>query len=105
MNVTPTATEVIERVRQLNSIPDGWGIRLFPAGTGEDEMTVAIDFAEERAQGDEVSEQHGTMVFVAQEVVGLLASVELDAVRHGSADGDRPLQLVLRTGAPKEPGR
>ncbi len=96
VNVTRAAADVIELVREEHQVPEEFGVRLFPAGTRPDETTVAIDFAATPSDGDEVSEQHGTMVFVAQDVASVLAHAELDAIRQGPSDGERPLRLVLR---------
>jgi Fe-S cluster assembly iron-binding protein IscA len=104
MNVTAAAVDVIEHVRGLHNIPDRFGVRLFPSRNGEDDTAVAIDFAETPSAGDEVSEQHGTLVFVAHDVAGVLADVELDAVRTGTDDGGQPVRLVLRGGGRRLPG-
>jgi Fe-S cluster assembly iron-binding protein IscA len=103
MIVTSAAVEVIEHVRELHSIPDDFGVRLFPSRNHEDATTVAIDFAHAPSADDEVSEQHGTLVFVDRDVAVVLADAELDAIRTGTDDGGHPVRLVLRSGGRRLP--
>ena len=97
MHVTHAAVNVIELVRGEHGIPDEFGVPLVPAGTRPEERTVAIDFAASPSEGDEVSRQHGTLVFVAGDVAADLRGAELDVIRFESDDGPS-LRLVLRPG-------
>jgi Fe-S cluster assembly iron-binding protein IscA len=96
MNVTSAAADVIEKVRRHHDIPDGFGVRLFPSSVDGADTRLAIDFANWPTEGDEVSEQHGTLVFVASDVAPMLADAELDAIPFEADDGGQPVRLVLR---------
>jgi Fe-S cluster assembly iron-binding protein IscA len=58
-------------------------------------MVLGLTFAEAPAEDDEVTEQEGTLIFIAPEVVEPLASAALDV--QDTPDG---AQLVLTTAEP-----
>lgn len=96
LQCTPAAAATLEEVRQQNAIPGDFGIRLFAARSPEGDVGLGVDFAEQPAEGDEVTEQHGTKLIVAPEISEQLSSLILDVVPDPSANGDAPPQLVLR---------
>jgi len=97
LHCTPAATAVLEAVRRQNDIPEGHGIRLFPAPAPGGEVALGIDFAADPEPGDDVSDQHGTTVMVAGDIAPQLDGLLLDAVPDPSADGSGVPQLVLRS--------
>jgi hypothetical protein len=96
VEVTLTAASAIEQARQANGIPPSHGVRIFAAKDPKGEVMLALDFAAEPSEGDDVTEQYGTRLFLAADVAGPLADVELDAIPDVSADGDQAPRLVFR---------
>ncbi|MGH9177839.1 MAG: iron-sulfur cluster biosynthesis protein [Acidimicrobiales bacterium] len=97
LQCTQTAAMSLQQLRRSQGVPDTFGVRVFAAETPEGEAALAIGFADRPAEGDQVAEQHGTQVFVAQEVAAELDEVELDMVPDVSGNGNQPSQLVLRS--------
>ena len=97
LQCTQTAARSLQELRRSQGIPDTFGVRVFAAQTPEGEAALAIGFADRPADGDQVAEQHGTRVFVAQEVAAELDEVELDMTPDASGNGNHPSQLVLRS--------
>lgn len=96
LQLTRTAAMALDEVRRQQQIPADYGVRLSGSPTPEGELGLQITFAEAPADTDEVDEQFGTKVFVAQEVVEPLSDVVLDATTAVSSDGEGPAQLLLR---------
>jgi hypothetical protein len=63
---------------------------------------LEISFAEEPATTDSVGEQHGTKLFVAEEVAEPLASFALDVGPQATDDGSVPTELVIRPQQPAD---
>lgn len=97
LQCTQTAARSLQELRRSQGIPDTFGVRVFASQTPEGEAALAIGFADRPAEGDQVDEQHGTRVFVAQEVAEELDQVELDLAPDVSGNGTHPSQLVLRS--------
>ena len=97
LQCTQTAARSLQELRRSQGIPDTYGVRVFAAKTPEGEAALAIGFADRPDEGDQVAEQHGTRVFVAQEIAEELDHVELDMSPDVSGNGDQPSQLVLRS--------
>jgi hypothetical protein len=58
---------------------------------------VAITFVETPSASDTVAEQHGTQVFISEELAGPLTDTTLDVEPAVSGDGLNPAnQFVLR---------
>lgn len=96
LECTPTAAATLQQVREQNSIPDTFGIRLFPAQSPEGEVGLGISFIEQPVEGDQVTEQHGTTLSVAPEVSDQLSDLTLDVMPDPSSDGQEAPKLVLR---------
>jgi Fe-S cluster assembly iron-binding protein IscA len=78
LQVTDSAVSVLEQARADQQVPESFGIRVF-ARTGNDgQAALALAFAEEPAEGDQVTEHSGTEVYVAPEVAEPLAEHALD---------------------------
>jgi Fe-S cluster assembly iron-binding protein IscA len=96
VRITATAADVIERQRHEHSIPESYGIRVFGTG-GAGRSGLALKFAARPAEDDEISEQHGTRLYVSREVAGVLADVDIDAVTDHADHGEHRPRLVLRS--------
>ena len=95
LECTATAAAALEEVREQNGFPTEFGVRIYPAQTPDGEVGLGIDFAQP-AEGDQVTEQHGTTLIVAPEVNDQLSELTLDLVPDPAANGDASPQLVLR---------
>ena len=78
MQLTHAAAAQVTAARQAQGLPETFGLRVFGEPQSGGGLAVGLTFAEVPAEGDEVTEQEGTRVFVAPEVVGPLASAALD---------------------------
>ncbi|HET7488671.1 MAG TPA: hypothetical protein VFJ85_12135 [Acidimicrobiales bacterium] len=96
LQCTQTAATTLQALRQSQGIPDTYGVRIFVSELDDGEPALGIGFADRPAEGDQVEEQHGTLVFVAREVADELADAELDLAPSASGNGNQPSQLVLR---------
>jgi Fe-S cluster assembly iron-binding protein IscA len=99
--LTPTAATALDELRRQQQLPASYGIRVSARPTPDGQVGVQLGFAEGPDPTDAVQEQHGTMVFVAQEVAEPLSEVALDANLSASSNGDSPPELLLR---PQQPG-
>lgn len=100
--LTPTAAITLDEVRRQQQIPSEFGVRFSARPTPEGEVGLHVAFAPEPAETDIVAEQHGTKVFIAQEVAEPLADAALDATASVSADGSSPSpQFTLRAQEPE----
>lgn len=95
LQCTPAAAQTLVNVREQQGLPDTVGVRLFPAQTPDGSTGLGIELTEP-AEGDQVSEQHGTQLIVAPEIAEQLADMTLDVIPDPTANGDAPGQLVLR---------
>ena len=96
--VTQAAAERLARTRQSRGLPETTGVRLYGEHRGAGEVALGLAFTELPAEDDLVSEQQGTIVFIAPEVAEPLSSVALDV--QETPEGPR---LVLTPAAPDEP--
>ena len=96
LQCTPAAAATLEEVRRQNEIPEGYGVRLFPAPTPQGEVALGVDFTAEPQDGDAVTQQHGTTLMVAGDISEQLDGLTLDVVPDPTQDGDGAPQLVLR---------
>lgn len=78
LEVTDTAVNVVREARASQEIPDSYGLRVFAQADEQGEPALALAFAEEPSEGDQVIEQDGTEVYVAPEVAQPLADSVLD---------------------------
>jgi len=99
--LTSNAALTIGEARRASQIPPSYGVRLSGRRSPSGDVGLEITFVEAPAASDTVSEQHGTQVFIAEEVAGPLSEIALD-VSPVVDDGSSPtIELVLR---PQEPG-
>lgn len=91
LQVTHGAAALLTELRRTQDVPDTYGLRVFPEASNPGEVTIAIAFAEEPVQGDQVTEAEGLQVFVASELAGPLEDTAIDVT---DANGDS--RLVFR---------
>jgi Fe-S cluster assembly iron-binding protein IscA len=100
--LTSNAALTIGEARRESQIPASYGVRLSGQRGPSGNLGLQITFVEEPAPSDTVFEQHGTHVFIAEEVVEPLSQAALDVSPAVAGDGSSPItQLVLR---PLDPG-
>lgn len=91
LELTQSAADALDQARTEQDVPEDHGIRV-SAQPGPDGQTgLAVGFAEGPAEGDEVTEQAGTTLFVAEELTGPLAESVIDL-----QDTEQGQQLVVR---------
>lgn len=95
LQCTQAAATTIRQLRELQGIPETFGLRVFPAQAPTGEVSLALGFAESPEKGDEVNENHGERLFVAAEVAPDLADLALDAVGDPAGNGAAPVRLTL----------
>ena len=78
LKVSDSAVSVLEETRTAQEVPESYGVRVFANADESGQPTLALAFAEQPAEGDEVTQQHGTQVYVAPEVAEPLADSVLD---------------------------
>ena len=78
LQVTSAAATQLAQARESQGIPDTFGLRVFGEPQPNGGISLGLTFAEVPAEDDQVSEQEGTRIFVAPEVVEPLATAALD---------------------------
>lgn len=78
LQVSESAVNVLEEARAAQELPDSYGVRVFAQTDDAGEASLALAFAEEPADGDEVIEEGGTEVYVSPELAEPLAESMLD---------------------------
>ncbi len=96
--VTTDAVRLIEDARSAQEVPDSFGIRVFSHADDNGQGSLALAFTDQPAEGDEVTEQAGTEIYLAPELVAPLADTRLDVQQ--SPEGAQ-LALVRQ---PTDPG-
>lgn len=96
LQCTRAAADTLDQVRSQQGLPESFGVRLFPSEVSDGRVGLGLEFAEAPAEGDQVTEQHGTRVIVAPEIAEDLSELTLDVVPDPSANGNGAPQLVLR---------
>jgi Fe-S cluster assembly iron-binding protein IscA len=90
LQVSDSAVSVLQEARSAQDIPDEFGIRVFAQPDESGEAALALAFAEEPVEGDQVTEQQGQAIYVAPELAEPLAGTVLDV-----ADTPEGPQLTL----------
>lgn len=91
LKISQTAADALDQARDEQDVPEDYGVRV-SAQPGPDGQTgLAVGFAEAPAEGDEVTEQAGTQLFVAEELTDPLAESVIDM-----QDTERGPQLVVK---------
>jgi Fe-S cluster assembly iron-binding protein IscA len=96
LQVTAAAAAELAEIRRERGIPDTVGLRVYSEAHADGERAMALGFTEAPAGDDVVTEQQGTQVYVAAEMVEPLAEAALDL-----ADTPDGPTLTLR---PAQPG-
>ncbi|MGH3443441.1 MAG: hypothetical protein ACRDUY_15625 [Nitriliruptorales bacterium] len=91
LQLSSTAAAVLEQAREQQDVPDTFGVRISAQPGPEGQTGLAIGFAESPIEGDEVSEQSGTELYVAPEVAEPLSDAIIDV--EDTAQGQ---QLILK---------
>lgn len=78
LQVSDAAVGVLEEERNAQQIPDSFGVRLFAQPDESGEAALALAFAEEPTDGDQVTAQGDTEIYIAEELAEPLATVVLD---------------------------
>ena len=99
LQLTHAAANQIAEARQAQGLPETAGLRVFGEPRPGGELALGLTFAEVPAEGDEVTEQEGTRMFIAPEVAEPLASAALDV--QETADGAK---LILKDQGEGQPG-
>lgn len=92
LQVTSAAMTSFQQARAAQELPEDVGVRIFAQRDDQGEIAIALGFAEQPQQDDEVTETDGTPVFVAPELSGPLADSVIDV-----QEGDEGAQIVLTT--------
>ena len=94
LEITRGAAALLTELRDGQEVPDNYGLRVFPETSEPGEVTIALGFAEGPAPTDQIAEQDGMKVFVAQELAAPLEDAAIDVTEENGAS-----RLVFR---PKE---
>lgn len=94
LQLSPTAAEALNQARDEQDVPEDYGVRVSAQAGPDGQTGLAVGFAEGPVEGDEVTEQAGTQVFIAAEVAEPLAESVIDM-----EETERGAQLVVK---PKE---
>lgn len=78
LQITHAAAELLAEVRREQDVPDDHGLRVFAETSNADEVSIGLGFTDTPAEGDQVTEQEGMKVFVAQEVAAPLTDAAID---------------------------
>lgn len=78
LQVSPSAATALEEARAAQEVPDTFGVRVFAQADESGEAALALAFSEEPIEGDQVTEQEGTQIYVAPELAEPLAGSVLD---------------------------
>jgi Fe-S cluster assembly iron-binding protein IscA len=78
LQVSETAVAVLEEARSAQQVPETFGVRISGQPTEDGQMELMVGFAEGPGDGDEVTEQAGTEIYIAPEVAEPLADSKLD---------------------------
>jgi Fe-S cluster assembly iron-binding protein IscA len=76
--VSESAVNVLQEARARQEVPESFGVRVFAQPDEAGQATLALAFAEQPAEGDQVTEQAGTEIYVAPELAEPLAGHILD---------------------------
>lgn len=79
--LTNAAANQVAQARESQGIPEAFGLRVFAEPQPGGGVEIGLTFAEVPAEDDQVSEQEGTKLFIAPEVVEPLASAALDVAQ------------------------
>lgn len=78
LQLTSAAATQLAHARESQGLPDSFGLRVFGEPQPGGGVSLGLAFAEVPAEDDQVTEQAGTRIFLAPEVVEPLATAALD---------------------------
>lgn len=90
LEVSSAAMSTFTQARDDQDLPDSVGVRVFAQRDEAGEIGIALAFAEEPQDGDQVTETDGTSVFVAPELAEPLSDSLLDV-----QSGEQGAQVVI----------
>ena len=90
LQVTARAATILKEARSQRGVPETFGLRVAQP-TSNSQSSVHLEFTEQPAPGDQVSEANGLRLFVAAEIAEPLTEQAIDA--QGAEPG---FDLVLR---------
>jgi Fe-S cluster assembly iron-binding protein IscA len=96
LQLSSSAAAALDQARDEQDVPDSFGLRVSAQPGPDGQTALGLGFAEAPAEGDQVSEQAGTELYVAPEVAEPLADSLIDV-----EDTPQGLQLVVK---PQQPG-
>lgn len=76
--ISDAAADVLREARAAQDLPDSYGVRVSAQADESGQAALALAFAEQPAEGDQVTEQAGTPLYVAPELAEPLATTMLD---------------------------
>jgi Fe-S cluster assembly iron-binding protein IscA len=93
LQVTTAAVTALEEARAAQQVPDDHGVRVSAQPDPNDaaNTVLALGFTEAPIEGDQVTDQAGTEIYIAAEVAEPLASTVLDI-----EDTPQGAQLILK---------
>jgi Fe-S cluster assembly iron-binding protein IscA len=91
LEITRGAAALLTELRQGQDVPEDYGLRVFPETNQPGEVTIGLGFTDQPAAGDQVAEQEGMKVFVAQELASPLEDAAIDVTQENGTP-----QLVFR---------
>lgn len=83
LQITQGAAALLSELRQGQDVPEDYGLRVFPETNQPGEVTIGLGFTDQPAAGDQVAEQEGMKVFVAQELAEPLEDAAIDVTDEG----------------------
>ena len=78
ITVTEKARQEITRIKESNSIPENYGLRIGVKGGGCSGMTYTLNFVENNKEGDTIIESENIKLFVDGKSLFYLMGTELD---------------------------
>ena len=91
LEITQGAAALLTELLKGQDVPEDYGLRVFPETAQPGEVTIGLGFTDQPAEGDQVAEQEGMKVFVAQELAAPLEDAAIDVTQQ---DGDS--RLIFR---------
>jgi Fe-S cluster assembly iron-binding protein IscA len=91
LEITKDAAALLTELRDGQDVPEDYGLRVFPETAQPGEVTIGLGFTDQPAAGDQVAEQDGMKVFVAQELAAPLEDAAIDV-----AEQDGGARLIFR---------
>ena len=82
LEITHGAAALLTELREGQEVPEDYGLRVFPETTQPGEVTIGLGFTDQPAAGDQVAEQEGMKVFVAQELAAPLEDAAIDVTKE-----------------------